>query len=143
MARPIEYSIYDLIRMQKTGVLGLEYASAYWGMCSYSQGRPIFIISTKSSSNFVEAQISYLFADYKGTDRIKLADDLYITSREQTVCDLILYDCHEFYLYETILSVFEDVYVDREKLESLARDYNIYEKLYTLKERAESDFEEG
>ena len=69
------------------------------------------------------------FAPDINTDSIvKLSDPLSVTDKEQTVCDMIRYNRHEFHLFETVLNAYEGD-VDIARLEILAKNYNILDKL--------------
>lgn len=118
MGRPVAFGIDYLKRTKTKSVICLEAASAYWGMCSYSPDIPILLMPSDSGN------------------RVK------VTDRERTVCDMIRYNRHEFHLYETVMSAFEDGEVDMEKLIKLARKYNIEEKLYETYNKALEAYDE-
>ena len=144
MESVVSYTIQDMIDADKRGLLGLECASAYWGMSTFRWDMPIFLIKSDCEEPIdVPAQISFFFAnDICFDNSVKLSDKLSIIDREQTVCDMIRYDRQEFHLYETILSAFEDDEVDIDKLNRLAKKFGIYDRLYKLKELAEEDADE-
>jgi len=92
------------------------------------------------AGNFISSAISYFFVetvDYSET--IFIDNGVYVTSPERTICDMILYDRHEYHLLEAI----DDVYntnqqvVNIEKLESMVDAYGIRERFDELKAESE------
>lgn len=129
----LDHSIPSLIERNSEGLLGVECASSYWGMSTFPPYIPIFLVNDEFQDNngfMVEFYIQKFFVPSVNYDNVvQLAENLYITDREQTVCDMLRYNRHEFHLYETIMSAYEDGKVDIEKLEELAQSYSILEKL--------------
>lgn len=143
MGRPVAFGIDYLKRTKTKSVICLEAASAYWGMCSYSPDIPILLMPSDSGNSFIEMQISMMFVtDFSLDNTVDIGDGVKVTDRERTVCDMIRYNRHEFHLYETVMSAFEDGEADMEKLIKLARKYNIEEKLYETYKKALEAYDE-
>jgi len=102
---------------------------------------PCYYVESKTmAGNFISSAISYFFVetvDYSET--IFIDNGVYVTSPERTICDMILYDRHEYHLLEAI----DDVYntnqqvVNIEKLESMVDAYGIRERFDELKAESE------
>lgn len=131
------------------GTLGLQAAAAYWGMATYDFTHlPIFIFE---SDEMIECHgnISYIGVARK-LDNGHLIDissqygeGITVTDKVQTICDMIICNCDIFHTLETI----DDYYTyesedDVNKLESLAREYGVYERLQELVEESQCIYDE-
>jgi hypothetical protein len=116
---------------QLKGVLGIEWAAGYWGLATFSTTNPIFICEFPLMNDdyyYVHGAVSDMYVKkYEPLGLVDLKDGLYVTDKEQTVCDMLRYDRHEFHLYEVMVSVDEGL-VDRDKLNHMLRYYGLEEK---------------
>lgn len=139
MDRSIKNDIYSLIEYDYNGIIGVEAATAYWGLSTFNPAIPIFLFNDNHAEEqglFVETTLSTLFVPNVNMDNlIKLSEHLRITDPEQTVCDMIRYKRHEFHLFETLLSAYSGD-VNMERLLSLADYYGITAKMQELYEEA-------
>lgn len=140
MAKNLANDVYSLIEYDYPGLLGVETATAYWGMSTFNIGIPIFLVNddnTDAEGYFARCALSALFAPKVNSHNIvRLSEKLFITDREQTVIDMIRYKRHEFHLYETVLSAYEDGEADIERLEKLALEYNVLDRLHEIYKEA-------
>ena len=83
-----------------------------------------------------------LFRSVNTKNIVSLSRHLSVTDPEQTVCDMVRYNRHEFHLYETLLNAYEGD-VDIERLEQLAKQYDILDKMKQLYEEALTVENEG
>ena len=122
------------------GLLGVETATEYWGLSTYSGFSPIFLVNDDSfGEDGYESSFAFTILAVPNVNKdnvVKFSDDLYVTDLEQTVCDMVRYNRHEFHLYETVLSAFDEDDCDKERLEKLARSYVIWEKMLDIYKRA-------
>jgi len=84
-----------------SGLIGLESASAYFGLCS-APPNPLLIYTTfypKIETEFI-ITIPTEKVDY--TDTIHLGYDLYVTDPYRTIYDMILYKTTGRFLYESL-----------------------------------------
>lgn len=127
------YMIDNLIKPSLEGILGVECATSYHGLSTFRPDMPILLWEDQSQDNdgeFVRCGLSFLFVPNVNKENIvKLSDTLYVTDKEQTIVDMLRYNRHEFHLYESILSAYWDKMVDIERLERIAKEYNVYNKL--------------
>lgn len=146
VAEVLDNSIDALIRYNYNGLLGVETATAYWGLSTFNPGIPIFMVNDNSmgaDGYFARCALSYLFVPDVNTQNIKrLSENLFITDKEQTICDMIRYNRHEFHLFESVLSAYEDGEVDVERMERLARQYHILDRLHQIHTEALREMEE-
>ena len=49
---------------------------------------------------------------------------------------MVRYNRHEFHLYETLISAIDDKMADLDRLEKLARQYNVWDKMQELLKEA-------
>lgn len=137
---PASISINDIRETTKRAVIGLEAASAYWGMCTFSNDMQILLIPSLCGDMYFDGQLGFMFMEDFSTDyTVDLGGGLLITSRERTVCDMIKYKRHEFHLYETVLSAFEDGETDIELMKKIAESYGVIEELYEIYDNAIED----
>lgn len=136
----LDNSIQALVKYNMNGLIGVESASGYWGLSTFSTNIPILLINDDSMDNDgydTDYAIKMLFVpNVNDKNTVKLSDSLSITDREQTVCDMIRYNRHEFHLYETVVSAYEDGEVDIPRLEQLAKEYGILDRLHTIYQQA-------
>lgn len=74
---------------------------------------------------------------------VNLSECLSVTDREQTVCDMVRYNRHEFHLFETVLSAYDDGDVDVDRLEKMADDYGLLDRLHQIYQEALEVEDEG
>jgi hypothetical protein len=147
MGKPLNTSINSLISTDYNGIIGVESATAWWGFSTFNPDISILLFNdSKAPKDGIEYNLgmSILFVpDVNKDNLVNLSHHLRITDREQTVCDMIRYNRHEFHLYETVLSAFDDESIDFDKLLRLAEYYNIKDKLYNIHELALACEDEG
>ena len=143
VARVLDNSVEALARYDYPGLIGVEAATAYWGLSTYNPQMPIFLINDDTLDHdgyFARCALSILFVPDVNRDNIvKLSQNLSITNREQTICDMIRYNRHEFHLFEAVLSAYEDGEVDIERLENMAEQYDILDRLHQIYEEASEE----
>lgn len=137
--KSIKNDVYSLIRYDYEGIIGVEAASSYWGLCTFSPEIPIFLVNDPyvgPQGIFVESTLSMFFVhDVNMNNLVKLSEHLRITDPEQTVCDMVRYKSHEFHLFETLVSAYDGM-VNIDRLNELAEYYNITEDMQRLYEEA-------
>ena len=142
----IKNDVYSLIEYDYDGIIGVEAATSYWGLSTFNPAIPIFLFNDDNAEEnglFVESSLSVLFVPNVNMDNlVELSEHLRITDPEQTVCDMVRYNRHEFHLFETLISAYSGM-VNIEKLESLANYYNISDKMQKLYKEALEVEEEG
>lgn len=147
MGEELNNSIYNLTAGNYPGLLGVETATAYWGMSTFNPEIPIFLINDNTQDNdgyFSNWALSYLFVPNVNTKNIvNLSECLSVTDREQTVCDMVRYNRHEFHLFETVLSAYDDGDVDVDRLEKMADDYGLLDRLHQIYQEALEVEDEG
>lgn len=135
----IKNDVNSLIRYDYEGIIGVEAASSYWGLCTFSPEIPIFLVNDPHAEEqglFVDSTLSMLFVpNVNMNNLINLSEHLRITDPEQTVCDMIRYGRHEFHLFETLVSAYDGM-VDIDRLNNLAEYYNITEDMQRLYQEA-------
>lgn len=146
MDKSIKNDIYSLIEYDYNGIIGVEAATAYWGLSTFNPEIPIFLINDKHAKErgfFVETSLSMLFVpNINMSNLIKLSEHLRITDPEQTVCDMVRYQRHEFHLFETLLNAYNKM-VDIERMEYIAKQYNILDRIKELYKEALLTEDEG
>jgi hypothetical protein len=140
----LKHDIASLANSNVSGLLGVETATAYWGLSTFLPEIPIFLIKDNTDGvYFVECTLSTLYSKYVNIDNVfKLSDTLYITDPEQTVCDMVRFQRHEFHLFETLINAYDGA-VDIERLERLAEQYDILQIMREMTEEAYEVEEEG
>jgi len=132
--------IFALQECDFDGLIGVETASGHWGLPTFSPDFTIVMFSDDTLSNDgyeVDCGINTLFVPNVNTENIVyLSEHLRITDPEQTVVDMVRYNRHEFHLYETLISAIDDEQVNVERLNALAKQYGVYEKMYKQLEEA-------
>lgn len=146
MGMAIKNDVYSLIRYDYNGIIGVEAATAYWGLSTFNPAMPIFLVDDANASQdglFVESSLSMFFVpNVNMNNLVELSDHLRITDPEQTVCDMVRYNRHEFHLFETLISAYSGM-VDIKRLRRLAEQYNIGDEMQKLYEEALEVEEEG
>lgn len=136
MGTELNNSINSLIRYDYEALLGVETATEYWGLSTFYSPRPITLIRDNTLSNDgyeTENAINILFVPNVNTENVVyLSEHLRVTDLEQTVVDMIRYNRHEFHLYETLISAIDEHMADGERLEKLARQYGVYDRMHEL-----------
>lgn len=143
LGKALKNDVYSLIEYDYPGLIGVETATSYWGLSTFNPSIPIFLVNDNSLENdgyFCRYALSFLFVPNVNTENIiKLSNNLSITDREQTIIDMLRYNRHEFHLYETVLCAYDDKEVNIQRLESLAKQYNIFDKLQEVYSKAQSE----
>lgn len=118
------------------GLLGVETATEYWGLSTFSGFSPILLVNDDSLSfDGYESEFAFTILAVPSVNIenvVAITDRLFVTDLEQTVCDMVRYNRHEFHLYETLLSAFDESDCDKKRLEKLAREYGIWERMNEL-----------
>ena len=143
--RSLGINIDDLrttIKMDVDGIIGVESATEYWGLSTFYSFRTIMLLDNKQSENGYEFLGSLFVPDVNKENIVYLNTHTRVTDKEQTVCDMVRYNRHEFHLYETLLSAFDEECVDLKRLEKLARGYGIWDKMLEELEKARIAYEE-
>ena len=132
MGKELDNSIHALIEYDYPGLLGVEAATSYWGLSTFPYDIPIFLVNDNAmgyDGYSVDSALAMLFVpDVNTKNIVSLSRHLSVTDPEQTVCDMVRYNRHEFHLYETLLNAYEGD-VDIERLEQLAKQYDILDKM--------------
>ena len=134
-----------------TGTLGLQAASAYWGMSTYDYtALPIFIFQVEGT----DVAEYHSIITYVGIPREinnghlvdisnKYGDGITVTDKPQTVVDMILCDCDLYHTLETIDYYYTYEGIDAIKqLEELADRYGVLDKLKKLVLESETIYDE-
>lgn len=126
--------LYSLINSDYNALIGVETATGYWGLSTFSPDYAIILFNDNNRDNdgyFLENVGTHmLFVPNVNTENIVyLSEHLRITDLEQTVVDMVRYNRHEFHLYETLISAIDDKMADLDRLEKLSRQYNVWDKM--------------
>lgn len=147
VGKPLDNSIPALIRADYPAILGLECATSYWGLSTFPPNIPITMFPLPGADpegEFQHGGISMFFIPYEDKlSLVNITEHLQVTDREQTICDMIRFHRHEFHLYETVLSAYDDPDVDVKRLECMAEGYGILEELHRLYDLALETVDEG
>lgn len=148
MGTPLVLSLADCPRMGIDGILCMEAASGYWGLSSYCYSTfPIFLF--KAFKDYPER-----FGDniiYQGIpeeityeDTTDIGDNIFVTNKIRTVCDMVRFDCDLFHTLETVYNFYcYESESDIAELESKAKSLGIYDRLQELLEQSEEAMNEG
>ena len=132
--------IYALRDGDYNALVGDETATGYWGLSTFDPDYSIILFNDNDSDNSgyeVSLGITTLFVPNVNTKNVVyLSEHLRVTDQEQTVVDMVRYNRHEFHLYETLISAIDDEQVNIDRLNELAKQYGIYEKMYKRLEDA-------
>lgn len=143
MAVPLKVTIYDCKKLGLTGVVGLEAASGYWGLSSYSfEDFPVFLYeSTSGKVERITSNISYTGIPTKITldHTAYFQDGIYITDMERTICDMIEYGADDFTMLESI-DGYSWAVKDQTPLIQMAKERGLYDKLVELQAEADEMF---
>lgn len=146
MVQAINNDVNELIEWNYPGVIGIESASSYWGLSTYNPSNCIIMINDNSAGDsgiLVESSLPFFYAPNINQENVVyLSENLRITNKEQTVCDMVRYKRHEFHLFETLLSAYDGM-VDIERMENIAREYNILNNMRDLYNQARLTEDEG
>ena len=138
--KQLDNSINSLIEYNYDALIGVETATGYWSLSSFYSPRPIILFNDNSINNDgyeTEDAMNILFVPNVNTENIVyLSEKLRITDLEQTVVDMVRYNRHEFHLYETLISAIDDKMADLDRLEKLAKEYSVYDKMMKLYDEA-------
>ena len=132
--------IYALRDGDYNALVGVETATGYWGLSTFDPDHSIILFNDNDSDNSgyeVSLGLSTLFVPNVNTKNVVyLSEHLRVTDKEQTVVDMVRYNRHEFHLYETLISAIDDEQVNISRLNELAKQYGVYEKMYEQLEDA-------
>lgn len=133
MGEMIDTRIINLVRMNQDSLVGLESATGYWGLSTYCSTMPHYLYKLDIENGYKEVDLPtavYLFSSSVNLENVVyLSEKFRITDMEQTICDMIRFDRQEFHLFETVISAFEDSRVNKERLNTLAEEYGIRDRL--------------
>ena len=148
MGKRVAASLKDCPALGIRGILGVEAAAGYWGLSAYSfMSHPIFLASAELDRiRRVQGDISYLLippsiANLADERTVYFQDGIYVTDKQQTICDMIRFDADEFTKLESIYNYY--CYEDVPALESMARSLGIIDELHRLYSIAERDMNDG
>jgi len=141
-------SVWALAENDYDALIGVETATGYYGLSTFSSDFVITMLEDNTLDNCgyeVQCGMTTLFVPHINYQNvIKLSEHTLITDKEQTVIDMIRYNRHEFHLFETLVSAIDSEQVDVERLNNLAKQYGIYDKMYKLLDEAlEAEEEDG
>lgn len=146
MVQAISNDVYELIEWNYPGIIGIESATSYWGLSTYNPSNCIIMINDNSAGDsgiLVESSLPFFYAPNINQENVVyLSKNLRVTDKEQTVCDMVRYNRHEFHLFETLINAYDGM-VDIERLETLARQYDILDKMRDLYNEALLTEDEG
>ena len=133
--------LYSLLDSDYSALIGVETATGYWGLSTFSPDYAIILFNDNNRDNdgyFLDNVGTHmLFVPNVNTENIVyLSEKLRITDLEQTVVDMVRYNRHEFHLYETLISAIDDKMADLDRLENLAKEYGVYDKMMKLYDEA-------
>ena len=124
MAEALNNNVYELIEWDYPGIIGVESATSYWGLSTYNPSNCIIMVSDNNAGDsgiLVESSLPFFYAPNINQDNVVyLSKHLRVTDKEQTVCDMVRYNRHEFHLFETLINAYDNM-VDIERLEHLAK----------------------
>lgn len=129
------HTIRDSIGMDADILIGVESATEYWRLSTFYSVDTIKLVDGDSIRYDRDRSILYA-TDINKDNTVYLNKHTRVTDKEQTVCDMVRYNRHEFHLYETLISAFDDGCVDLKRLEKLARGYGIWDKMLEELEQA-------
>lgn len=136
----LDNSIEALKEYDYNALIGLESATEYWGLSTFYTVKPTILFNDDNVDNNgidVELSLVTIFVPNVNTKNIvHLSEHLRITDPEQTVVDMVRYNRHEFHLYETLISAIDNEQVNIDRLNELAKQYGVYEKMYKQLEDA-------
>lgn len=137
----LQASLEGYKNMKGKGVIGVECASGYWGMSTFPTNCLVFLSDKISKDS--NGVISFVKVDKITLDNtVEIADGLYVTDKERTICDMIKYGCEVRFLLESI----EDYCTDDDnkeltKLKDMLMKENLWEKYLEYKEEVKDFFE--
>ncbi|MCL1934871.1 MAG: hypothetical protein FWF57_00600 [Defluviitaleaceae bacterium] len=111
-----------------SGVIGLESATYYHRISNYSTSPCIRLVDKKLPYSW-RFPLVYLENTLPLTEDIEhVAGHLYVTNKERTICDMILYECTEEFIYQSI-ETYLDEHGTEETLMKYADKYKCIEKM--------------
>ena len=134
MDRTVTNSVKHLIENDVNVIIGLESATEYWNLSTFISDKPIIIFTENNAEqdNIIAERL-----DNTNTENVVyLSKHLRVTDLEQTVIDMVRYNRHEFHLYETLISAIHEKMANIDRLNELAKQYGVYEKMYQQLEDA-------
>lgn len=136
----------DLVKENRKSVLCLECASGYHGISTFSYYENLMLLEeTKDKSKVYKKEndgsIKHCWVDKIDYSHcINITGDIYVTDIPLTVCQMILFDCHEFHMYEAIDGLYTYHKDIVEETERMAKDFGILDKLLEYRELAEQAY---
>lgn len=144
---PFGYDLNSLISRDFEGLAGVETASGYWGISSYGYMDNVILLfqnnDRDNNGHMVEYHVNLLSVpNVNHKNIVKITEHFHVTDPEQTVCDMVRYNRHEFHLYETVMNAYETGIVDVDRMEKLAEQYGILDRLREIYKLACQEYEE-
>ena len=142
----INYSTNNLIERNFPCIIGLEAAATWWGLGTYNDSRNIMLVEDSDApveGEFIDADIAGFFVpSIDRTQLIKLSDCVSVTSKAQTVCDVIRYDRSLCYVLDIVMEAEEsDDEAFKSELYALLDKYGLRQKYNELYAEAVDAFE--
>lgn len=124
-----------MIEWNYPGIIGAESATSYWGLSTYNPSNCIIMINDNHAGDsgiLVESSLLFFYAPNTNQENVVyLSENLRVTDKEQTVCDMVRYNRHKFHLFETLLNAYDGM-VNIKRLEDLAKQYGILDRMRNL-----------
>lgn len=143
------FTLTDCIDLKIRGLLCFECALGYCGLSSFNfELNPMFFVQSSTDNNvFLDAVYGCFLVNFIDMSYTKeIADGLYVTRPERTICDLIKYNRHEFFILEALDEIYNyekaPDYVDLQLLDKLVDEYGIRDKFEQLRKDSETFFDE-
>lgn len=93
---------YKNLAVLLTGVIGLESATYYHNLSTFGSA-PYIRLADKKITGTSNYPFVYLPQSRPLTEDIELiADSLWVTNKERTICDLLLYDPNSEFLFQSL-----------------------------------------
>lgn len=143
------FTLTDCIDLKMKGLLCLECALGYCGLSSFNfELNPMFFVQSSTDNNvFLDAVFGCFLVNSIDMSYTKeIADGLFVTRPERTICDLIKYNRHEFFILEALDEIYNyektPDYVDLQLLDKLVDEYGIRAEFDKLRQDSETFFDE-
>jgi len=125
-------------------IICLDCALAIHGLSSFNgELYPMIFSEVRGiTPRFCEGIISEMFVPQINYSNISeyANGKAYVTSPERSICDMIIYDRDNFFTLEAIDEIYSMGQERINRLETLAKEYSIYDKLIQFKDEAEDLF---
>ena len=93
IAQAINNDVYDLIKWDYPGIIGIESATSYWGLSTYNPSNYIIMINdnnVEDSGLLIESSLPFFYTPNVNQENVVyLSKNLRVTDKEQTVCDMV------------------------------------------------------